>query len=88
ISRINELSTAIAGAVEQQGAATAEIARNIEEATTGTREVTNNIANLAQSATETGEMAQQVFLSANSLLDESAKLENEVQTFLDQVRRA
>ena len=88
ISRINELSTAIAGAVEEQGAATAEIARNIEEATQGTRSVAGSIANVAQSATETGLMAREVFASANTLLDESAKLESEVKDFLDRVRQA
>jgi methyl-accepting chemotaxis protein len=88
ISKINELSTAIASAVEEQGAATAEIARNIEEATRGTRAVAESIGQVAQSATETGEMAQTVFQSANLLLEESDRLESEVRSFLDKVRAA
>jgi methyl-accepting chemotaxis protein len=88
ITRINELSTAIAGAVEEQGAATAEIARNIEEATQGTRTVASNIAQVAQSATETGRMAKEVFASADTLMAESGKLEGEVRDFLERVRRA
>jgi len=88
ITRINELSTAIAGAVEEQGAATAEIARNIEEATQGTRFVAGSIAELAQSADETGRMAKAVFASADSLMAESDTLEREVHDFLERMRRA
>ncbi|BAE51871.1 methyl-accepting chemotaxis protein [Paramagnetospirillum magneticum] len=88
ISRINELATAIAGAVEEQGAATAEIARNVELANEGTSEVARNIAGVAQAASETGGMAQAVFTSANGLLDESARLESEVREFLTSVRTA
>ena len=88
ITRINELSTAIAGAVEEQGAATAEIARNIEEATQGTRFVASSIAELAQSAEETGRMAKAVFASADSFMAESGTLEREVRDFLERMRRA
>ena len=88
ITRINELSTAIAGAVEEQGAATAEIARNIEEATQGTRQVAGSIAEVAQSAGETERMAKDVFAAADCLLGESDTLEREVKTFLERVRRA
>ncbi|TAN70442.1 MAG: HAMP domain-containing protein, partial [Magnetospirillum sp.] len=68
IGRISELSTVIAGAVEEQGSATAEIARNVGQATAGTREVALNISGVAQAATETGRMAQGVFGAASELL--------------------
>ncbi len=85
---INELATTIAGAVEEQGAATAEIARNVEQASQGTRTVATNIANVARAAAETGRMAQDVFASANDLLAESKTLEGEVEQFLKEVREA
>ena len=88
IMKINDLSTAIAGAVEEQGAATAEIARNVEQANHDTGEVATNIAGVAEAATETGDMAQSVFQAANQLLEESAALEHEVQSFLQTVREA
>ncbi|CUW39229.1 putative Methyl-accepting chemotaxis protein [Magnetospirillum sp. XM-1] len=88
ISRINELATIIAGAVEEQGAATAEIARNVDQANEGTREVASNISGVALAASETGRMAQAVFQSANGLLEESAALEHEVRQFLADVRAA
>ena len=88
IYRINEMSTVIAGAVEEQGAATAEIARNVELASHGTREVANNISGVAAAAAETGRMAQDLFGAANTLLAESQMLEAEVQQFLQDVRAA
>jgi methyl-accepting chemotaxis protein len=88
IDRINEMATAIAGAVEEQGAATAEIARNVEQASIGTREVAANIAGVAQAAAETGRMSQSVFQAANGLRAESETLEREVERFLAEVRAA
>ena len=88
ITDISELATAIAGAVEEQGAATAEIARSVEHASAGTREVATNISGVAQAAANTGQMAQTVFDAANALLEESTALEHEVQRFLQEVREA
>ncbi|TAN77957.1 MAG: bacteriohemerythrin, partial [Magnetospirillum sp.] len=82
IDRINEMATAIAGAVEEQGAATAEIARNVEQASVGTREVATNIAGVAHAAAETGRMSQSVFQAANGLLAESEALRAVVDGFL------
>ncbi|MBE0529667.1 MAG: HAMP domain-containing protein, partial [Rhodospirillales bacterium] len=39
ISKINEVNSGVASAVEEQGAATQEIARNVEQAAAGTQEV-------------------------------------------------
>ena len=44
IASVNEIATAIAAAVEEQGMATAEIARNVQEAARGTQEVSSNIS--------------------------------------------
>jgi methyl-accepting chemotaxis protein len=88
IARIDELSTAIAAAVEEQGAATAEIARNVDQVSMGTREVASNIVGVAQAAAETGSMAQRVFQSASDLLNESETLEREVENFLREVHAA
>ncbi len=43
IEHINQSSSAIAAAVEQQGAATGEIARNVQQTAVSTRTVTDNI---------------------------------------------
>jgi len=85
IGRINEMSASIAGAVEQQGAAAAEISRNVQEAASGSREVVHNIAGVVGAAEETGAMARTVFAAANQLLGQSADLEREVAAFLKEV---
>ena len=86
IQRINEMSTHIAGAVEEQGAATAEIARNVEQATGGTRQVAENISMVAEASAETGRMAHEVFDAAAELQREIGDLEQSVQEFLSELR--
>ena len=54
IANINEVSASISAAVEEQGAATAEIVRSIEQAAGGTQEVSANIADVQQVANDTG----------------------------------
>ncbi len=86
IGRIDEISSAIATAVEQQGAATREIARNVEEAARGTQEVTGNIASVTQAATETGGASASVLDAARRLSEESAALNQRVGDFVGMVR--
>jgi methyl-accepting chemotaxis protein len=88
IGRISEIAGAIAAAVEEQGAATQEIARNIQQATTGTSEVATRITDVNRGAIETGSASAQVLSSAQSLSKESHHLKSEVEKFLDNVRAA
>ena len=57
IAEINEITTAIAAAIEEQGAATGEIARNVQQASAGTSEVASNVTGISQAATDTGQVA-------------------------------
>ena len=57
ISEINDVTTAIAAAVEEQGAATREIARNIQHAAGGTSEVSSNIVGVSSASTQAGTAA-------------------------------
>ena len=86
IGEINEIASAIAAAVEEQGAATQEIARNVEQAASGTTQVTQNISEVTQAASETGQAAGQVLDAASELSQQSEKLNGEVHRFLDQIR--
>lgn len=54
VTGIKEISSTIASAVEEQGAATNEIARNRQQAASGTGQVTQNIAGVGQVAEMTG----------------------------------
>jgi methyl-accepting chemotaxis protein len=88
IGRMSEIATAIASAVEQQGAATQEISRNVQQAAHGTQQVSANIADVQRGASETGSASSQVLTSAKSLSGESSRLRREVGKFLSSVRSA
>jgi len=82
------MATSIAAAVEQQGAATQEIVRNVAQASSGTNAVTGNIASVAQASEETGAAAGQVLSAASEMSRQSEHLGTEVARFLESVRAA
>ena len=82
------MATSIAAAVEQQGAATQEIARNVARRPPGTGEVTGTIDDVARTADATGTAATRMLASAASLSEQSAALRREIDTFLATVRAA
>jgi len=88
IGRMSEISSTIAAAVEEQGAATQEISRNIQHAALGTSQVSSNIADVQRGASETGSASAQVLSAAHSLSVESNRLKLEVSKFLNSVRAA
>ena len=88
IRHVNEISTAIASAVEEQGAATKEISRSIQETAAGTSEVTKNIVGVTQAANETGAASGQLLETANLLSKEAATLGKVVETFVTHVRQS
>ena len=88
IGRLSEISSTIASAVEQQGAATQEIARNVQQAAQGTVQVSARIGEVEHGARETGAASAQLYGAAQSLARESGHLKQEVSKFLDTVRAA
>jgi aerotaxis receptor len=88
IARLSEIASAIAAAVEQQGAATQEIARNVQEAARGTQQVSSNVGDVQRGASETGSASSQVLTAAQMLSRDSNRLKLEVGKFLNSVRAA
>jgi methyl-accepting chemotaxis protein len=88
IGRISEIASTIAAAVEEQGAATQEISRNVQQAAHGTSQVATNITEVNRGAAETGSASTQVLGSAKSLANESNRLKLEMAKFLETVRAA
>jgi methyl-accepting chemotaxis protein len=88
IGQMSEIASAIAAAVEQQGAATQEISRNVQQAANGTTQVSANIADVERGASETGEASSHVLSAAQSLSRDGNRLKLEVGRFLDSVRVA
>ncbi len=86
IGNIDEITTAVAAAVEQQQASTNEIASNVNQAASGTQQVSSNIADVNRSATDTGVVAGKILSSADALSGDTNSLSTEVTKFLETVR--
>jgi hypothetical protein len=82
------IAAAIAAAVEEQGAATQEIARNVQQAALGSTQVAASIADVHRGAGDTGSASSQVLSSAQLLSNENKRLKAEVVKFLATVRGA
>ena len=88
IGEINEVTTAIAAAVEEQGTATREIARNIQHAAGGTSEVSSNIVGVSTASAEAGSAADEVLSASGALRRETDVLRSEIDAFLSNIRAA
>ena len=88
IGRISEVSTAIAAAIEEQGAATQEIARNVQQAAAGTSEVSSNVTGITTAATDTGRTAARVSEASNGITGQATTLRTEVDRFLAGIKAA
>jgi len=75
-------------AVEEQMAATQEIARNAEQASAGTNKVTENIEGVSTLAHETEESARQVHEASDDVKKQSDQLNEFIHRFLSNVRTA
>jgi methyl-accepting chemotaxis protein len=88
IRQMDEIASAIAAAVEQQGAATRDISNNIQLVAQGTNGVASNIAGVNEAAAETGTAATQVLTAADDLSRQADKLRGDVTGFLSKIRAA
>ncbi|MDB5359252.1 MAG: putative Methyl-accepting chemotaxis protein [Rhodospirillales bacterium] len=87
IAAIDQIATAIAAAVEQQGAATREIARNTQEAARGTTAVNRTVAGVRRGAEGTGRSAAEMAAAAARLDGEVTRLRTDAGQFLAGMRR-
>jgi len=88
ISSMSDITGAIAAAAEEQGNATREISRNVQQAAVGASQVSSGIVEVEAGATETGAASAQVLTSAQTLSADGQRLKLEVDTFLARVRAA
>jgi methyl-accepting chemotaxis protein len=88
IDTMRTVALSVAAAMEEQGAATSEIVRNVTEAAQGTQVVSADIADVLQAAGETGAAAGQVLSAAQDLARYASGLGQEVTTFLAAVKAA
>ncbi|GJD99261.1 methyl-accepting chemotaxis protein [Methylobacterium isbiliense] len=88
IAEMSSVSAGIAEAMEEQGATTLEIARNVQQAARGTEMVTGNISQVREGAGQTSTAATQVLSAARELALHADSLTQEVTSFLIRVKSA
>jgi len=88
MEEVNEYTTTIAAAVEQQGAATNEISVNVQRAAEGTGSVKTNMSELSQAVAQTSGSADLVLSASSELATKTNGLRTEVEHFLDNVANA
>ncbi|KIL98567.1 Methyl-accepting chemotaxis protein [Paramagnetospirillum magnetotacticum MS-1] len=87
ILSVNNISTGIAAAIEEQSAVTAEITRNVTGVADDMVHVSSAISEVTLGSLKTGAGAIEVLWSADSLQDASETLDRQTQSFLAMVRR-
>ncbi|MET4390999.1 methyl-accepting chemotaxis protein [Bradyrhizobium sp. F1.4.3] len=86
VREINEVTSAIAGAVGQQDAATREISSNAQSAAQGNETLVANITSLRDAIGETDTAASSVLTAASSLTATAETLSREVEKFFQNLR--
>jgi methyl-accepting chemotaxis protein len=81
INQINDISSTIASAVEQQNATTNEMSRNVNEAARGSSEITSNIAGVAEAAQGTTRGATDTQNASRQLVETCTQLRRLVEQF-------
>lgn len=86
IEQVHGVASAIAAAVEEQNAATAEISRSAQSAASGVDRMAHGIARAGEAAEATGQDAQQVLAVSTATARQSHLIQTELRGFLATVR--
>jgi methyl-accepting chemotaxis protein len=88
IGEVEQISAIIAAAVQEQGASTQEIARNVRSAASGTTAMSTFVENVAKAVAETKESVEAVVHLAHDLDGLAATMAHEVRSFTETLRVA
>ena len=88
VTAISDAATGVAAAVEEQSAATQEIARNIQSAAQSTGAVSDTIVTVAETAENTRVSASDLLGASQGLLNEAETLRNTVDDYVNHLRAA
>ncbi len=86
VRRVNDLSSAVCGAVVEQRQANDSVSRNIQEAALGTRDVAQSITTVSTAIRETSDAAGQMLGAADDLSLMADRMRAEVDGFLHVIR--
>lgn len=81
IKQVNDISTTIASAVEEQSATTNEMGRNVTAASRGVQEIAENITGVAQAAQSTSQGSSENQQAAAKLYEMASNLQSLVDKF-------
>jgi methyl-accepting chemotaxis protein len=87
IAEVNEITSKVAGASEAQSVATAEIARNVDEAFAVVREISASIQSLAETARNTEQLATSTLVASGDVSSQSGLLTKEIRLYLGEARQ-
>jgi methyl-accepting chemotaxis protein len=88
IDEVSRIAVAIAGSVQQQGAATDKITRNVQQASAATLVVVGSIGEVSEAVSGTETESARVLDAARSLTTQAEDLAAKVDTFVSGVRAA
>ena len=88
IEQLSDVANDVAVGMRQQDAVTQEIARNAGAAAKGTRDVSENVTEVSNSAVKIGQVASTVLIASAELAEQSHLLRQEVERYLAQLRVA
>lgn len=86
IGKIDELTASVAAAVEEQSAATSEIARNVEQSASNSNAVLENVYTVKDAAENTGLLAENQKELVFKLIEKRNNLQNTINKFLENVK--
>ena len=88
MGEVNQYTQEIAGAVQQQSAATSEISHSVREAARGTEDVVAHMPGVTKAVDETSQSATQMLQVSRDLGRQAEQLRHTVENFLRQVAAA
>ncbi|MCC9625854.1 methyl-accepting chemotaxis protein [Thalassospira sp. MA62] len=87
IDSLNQIATTISAAVEEQGAATDEISRNVRNAADRTRAVSTSIADVAGETGKTGALSGEVLTTAQAASEKVSEMRSRITSILEDLRQ-
>jgi methyl-accepting chemotaxis protein len=88
VGKVNEVSSTIASAVDEQTAVTQEIASNMNVAAHGVEQINDNVVGIKETAESTSAATHQILASSQLLSRQAEELNNDVKQFLEAIRAA
>jgi methyl-accepting chemotaxis protein len=86
INEVEHISTIIASAVQEQGASTQEITRNVRSAASGTAAMSSYVEKVATAVTETNESVESAVTLLNELNELAAAMSDRMKVFADDLQ--